>query len=86
MLIHILIAITSVVLSICMLVTSADRAERLMKLAAISSGATIASGVALIALNPAAVAHVCVSGAIFTTFTVAAYIVVRRRVATSVTV
>lgn len=85
MLIHILIAITSIVLSICMLVASAGKAERLMKLVAVSSGATIVSGVALIALNPVTLTHMCISGVIFTAFTMAAYIVVRRRATISAT-
>lgn len=84
MLIHILIAVTSVILSLYMLAASADRAERLMKFVAASAGATIVSGVALIALSPAALAHVCVSGAIFTVFTVVAYVAARRRVAAGV--
>lgn len=74
---HIIIGVISVIIGGFAL---ARRNQSLLQLQLASFGLTLASGVVLLALNPAALTHLCVSGVVFSCLTMAMALATRRRI------
>lgn len=78
---HIIISITSLILGGLAL---SRINQSLLKGQIYSFGLTIASGVALVIQHPSALTHLCISGVIFSTVSIAMIVATRQRLASPV--